>query len=268
MMNINKICVLGAGRMGAWFVDSLCLDYEVAVFDVEKTKLRYLFNCKRFTSYEEIQEFAPDLVINAVNLQLTVQVFHEILPFLSQNCILSDITSVKIPLREFYLNSGRRFVSTHPMFGPTFAKLNNLNEQNAIIIQQSDEEGKKFFRNFYKQFGIKVFEYTFIEHDKTIAYSLSVPFASSMVFAACMRHQEAPGTTFRKHMAIANGVLSEDDYLLSEILFSQYTYEQIDEISHKLEELKQIIKDKNTTSMRNFLSHLRDNMKEVSKTSG
>ena len=33
-----------------------------------------------------------------------------------------------------------------------------------------------------------------------------------------MKHQEAPGTTFKKHMAIAKGLLSEDDYLLQEIL--------------------------------------------------
>jgi prephenate dehydrogenase len=259
-MNINKILVLGAGRMGAWFVDSLCLDYEVAVFDVDIKKLKYLFNCRRITQYNEIKEFSPDMVINAVNLQLTVKVFNDIIPYIPDNCILADITSVKIPLREFYLNSGRRFVSTHPMFGPTFAKLNNLNEQNAIIIQQSDEEGKKFFRQFYHQFDIKVFEYTFIEHDKTIAYSLSVPFASSMVFAACMRHQEAPGTTFRKHMTIAKGVLSEDDYLLSEILFSEYTYEQIENIGQKLEHLKEIVREKNTDKMKIFLAELRGNI--------
>ena len=38
-----------------------------------------------------------------------------------------------------------------------------------------------------------------------------------------MKHQEAPGTTFKKHMAIAKGLLSEDDYLLQEILFNPRT---------------------------------------------
>lgn len=248
--------------MGSWFVDSLCLDFDVAVYDIDKAKLRYLFNCHRLTMLEEIKDFAPEMVINAANLQLTVKVFEEVLPYLPTDCILSDITSVKTPLREFYLNSNRRFVSTHPMFGPTFANIKNLNDQNAIIIEQSDEEGKKFFRNFYKQFNIKVFEYTFIEHDKTIAYSLSVPFAASMVFASNMKHQEAPGTTFRKHFKIAEGVLSEDDYLLSEILFSPYTYNQVDGISQKLEELKKIIKDKDTEQMRVFLTQLRENINE------
>lgn len=35
-----------------------------------------------------------------------------------------------------------------------------------------------------------------------------------------MKHQDAPGTTFKRHMKIAKGVLNEDDYLLQEILFN------------------------------------------------
>ena len=63
-----------------------------------------------------------------------------------------------------------------------------------------------------------------------MAYSLSVPFASTLVFASIMKHQDAPGTTFKKHMAIARGLLSEDDYLLTEILFNPKTPAQIDNI--------------------------------------
>ncbi|MBN1951580.1 MAG: prephenate dehydrogenase [Bacteroidales bacterium] len=257
---MRRILILGAGRMGSWLVESLCLDYEVAVFDMDKSKMKYLFNSRRLLSYDEITEFAPEMVINAVSLHLTVAIFEEVLPFLPEDCILADITSVKTPLREFYLNSGRRFVSTHPMFGPTFANIKELEGQSAIIIKQSDEEGKKFFRNFYCSFGIKIFEYTFIDHDKTIAYSLSVPFASSMVFAACMKQQEAPGTTFKKHLSIAQGLLSEDDYLLAEILFSPYTYDQLDSISMQLEKLKNVIKEKDTKKMKEFLAELRNNI--------
>ena len=259
---MKKILVLGAGRMGAWLIDSLCLDYEVAAYDKDLEKLKYLFRCQRLTSLNEVNEFAPEMVISAVSLHLTVPVFEEILPYLSKDCLLSDITSVKTPVRDFYLNSGRKFVSTHPMFGPTFANVKQLQNQSAIIIEQSDEEGKKFFRNFYAKFGIKIFEYTFIEHDKTIAYSLSIPFASTMVFAANMKQQEAPGTTFQKHLDIAKGLLSEEDYLLSEILFSPYTYDQLDNISIKLAYLRSIVKEKNTEKLKEFLSELRQNISE------
>jgi prephenate dehydrogenase len=257
---MKKILVLGAGKMGTWLVESLCLDYEVGVYDEDISRLKYLFKCNRLLSYQEIRDFAPDLLINAVSLQNTIPVFKEVLPFLPENCIIADITSVKTPLKDFYLNSGRRFVSSHPMFGPTFANIKQLSDQSAVIIKESDLEGKKFFRNFYSSFGIKIFEYSFTDHDKTIAYSLSIPFASTMVFAATMKQQKAPGTTFKKHLEIAKGLFSEDDYLLGEILFSPYSCEQLDIISKKLEFLKEIIKEKNFDRMKEFLAGLRKNI--------
>ena len=256
-----KILVLGAGKMGSWLIESLCLDYEVAAYDSDLTRLKYFFNTVKLVSYEEIREFDPDMVINAVSLEITVPVFREVLPYLRKDCILADITSVKNGLQKFYPESGRRFVSTHPMFGPTFANLKDLSGQSAIIISESDEEGKAFFRNFFESFNLKIFEYSFVEHDQTIAYSLSIPFASTLVFAACMKKQEAPGTTFRKHLDIAKGLFSEDDFLLSEILFSPFTLEQLELISEKLEYLREIIKEKDTEKMRAFLNGLRKNIR-------
>jgi prephenate dehydrogenase len=257
---MKKIGIIGAGRMGAWLIDSLCLDYEVGVYDQDINRMKYLFKCYRLSGLEDIKDFAPDMIINAVSLQYTLKVFNDVLPYLPEKCVLADITSVKTPLSEFYINSGRRFVSTHPMFGPTFANIKQLSDQSAIIIKESDPEGKKFFRNFYCSFGLKIFEYTFEEHDQTIAYSLSVPFASTMTFAASMKFQEAPGTTFKKHLEIAKGLFSEDDYLLAEILFSPYSFNQLNLISEKLEYLKQIIKEKDFAKMKEFLAELRKNI--------
>ena len=256
-----KILVVGAGRMGTWLIESLCLEHEVAAYDTDRNRLKYLFNTIKLVSPEEIAEFNPDMLINAVNLERTITVFNELLPYIDKKCILADITSVKNGLRNYYHHLGRRYVSTHPMFGPTFANIKSLAGQNAIIIKESDEEGKTFFREFFKSFNLNIFEYTFVEHDETIAYSLSIPFASSMVFAACMIKHEAPGTTFKKHYEIATGVLSEDDYLLSEILFSPHTYEQIDRISDRLHFLMEIIRDKNFVKMKTFLDGLRENIK-------
>ena len=91
-------------------------------------------------------------------------------------------------------------------------------------------------------------------------YSLSIPFASSMVFAACMKKQEAPGTTFRKHLIIAQGLLSEDDHLLAEILFNPHTVRQIEEINSRLAYLTHIIRAKDYEEMQKFLNNLRKNI--------
>lgn len=255
-----KILVLGAGKMGTFITDVLCVQHEVALFDTNPSKLRFVFNTLRMTKYEEVKAFEPELLINCVTLKYTIEAFQAILPYLPKNCIISDIASVKTGLQEYYTQTGMRYVSTHPMFGPTFATLDNLSTQSAIIISESDHMGKAFFKDLYGSLRLKIFEYTFDEHDETIAYSLSIPFASTLVFASVMKPQEAPGTTFKRHMDIAKGLLSEDDYLLSEILFNPHTHNQVEKIREELRILMEIIDEKDTERMQQFLSKVRKNI--------
>ena len=257
-----KICILGAGKMGTWLTDALCLDHEVAIYDPNLEKLKYIFNTQRLTKLEEITAFEPELLINAVTLKYTIEAFKEVIPYLPKTCIISDISSVKTGFQEFYNKVGMRYVSTHPMFGPTFGNLKALREHHAIIISEGDHLGKAFFKDFFGTLGLNIHEYTFIEHDETIAYSLSIPFSSTLVFASVMKKQEAPGTTFKKHFDIAKGLLSEDDYLLSEILFNPFTSSQVEKIRLKLKELLAIIETKDTDKMKVFLEEVRDNIKE------
>lgn len=255
-----KILIMGAGKMGSFFIDLLSFDHEVAAYERDARRLRFTYNCQRFTSLEEVKGFQPELVINAVTVKYTIAAFEEVLPILPKDCILSDISSVKTGLKGWYDQCGHPYVSTHPMFGPTFANLNQLSEENAIIISEGDYMGRIFFKDLYQRLGLNIYEYSFEEHDKTVAYSLSIPFVSTFVFAAVMKHQDAPGTTFKRHMQIAKGVLNEDDYLLQEILFNPYTYDQVAQIRTELKELLQIIDDKDAVGMKVYLTKIRNHV--------
>ena len=180
-----RILIMGAGKMGSFFIDLLSFDHEVAVYEKDAKRLRFTYNCYRFTKMEEVDMFRPELVINAVTLKYTIPVFEELLPHLSSDCIISDIASVKTGLQEFYEKSGFRFVST-----------------------------------------------------------------------------DAPGTTFKRHMQIAKGVLNEDDYLLQEILFNPYTSGQVAQIREELAELIDIIDHKDAKRMKLFLTKIRNHVKE------
>ena len=247
--------------MGSFFVDLLSFDHETAVFDVDPKRLRFMYNTQRFTSLDEIDAFSPELVINAVTLKYTLDVFRDVLPHLPADCILSDIASVKKGMKEFYEQTGRRYVSTHPMFGPTFANLGALSNENAIVITEGDYMGRIFFRDLYSRLGLHVCEYTFDEHDETVAYSLSIPFVSTFVFAAVMKHQDAPGTTFKRHMQIAKGVLGEDDCLLREILFNPRTGGQVANIRDELKTLLEIIDRKDEPALNAYLKRIRSHIK-------
>lgn len=270
-----RILILGNGKMGSFFSDLLSFNHEIAVFEKDLKRMRFIYNALRFSTMEQVKEFAPDLVINCVTLSYTVAAFEEVIPYLPQGCILSDIASVKTGLKEFYERCGFRYVSVHPMFGPTFANLGNLQTENAIIINEpqqkasdgsvlvkgTDYMGMIFYRDLFSSLKLNVREYTFNGHDEVVAYSLSIPFASTLVFGSIMKHQEVPGTTFKKHLAIAHGLLSEDDYLLTEILFNPNTSGQLQGIIDKLNELKGIVEHKDSAAMKEFLDGVRERVK-------
>ena len=247
--------------MGSFFTDVLSFEHECAVYEIDAKRMRFLYNTQRFTTMEEIEAFRPELVINAVTLKYTLQVFDQVIPHLPQDCIISDISSVKTGFREYYEQTGLRYVSTHPMFGPTFANLGALSNENAIVIHEGDYMGRIFFLDLYRRLGIHVHEYSFEEHDEAMAYSLSVPFVSTFVFSAVMKHQDAPGTTFKRHLKIARGVLSEDDTLLREILFNPRTKHHVENIRAELKELIKIIDNRDEEALGEYLTKIRAHIK-------
>ncbi|MCE1245091.1 MAG: prephenate dehydrogenase/arogenate dehydrogenase family protein [Firmicutes bacterium] len=259
-----KIAIAGIGKMGAWFAVRLSESHEISVFDTDEQRISNITEngsvIKVCGSLKELAESEPDMFINAVSLQNTIPVFEEAAKFLPGHCILCDIASVKGDLPEYYDRAKFRFVSVHPMFGPTFANLEALKEENAILVKESDPDGLEFFRKFFTELNLTIFEYTFDEHDDMMAYSLSLPFISTMVFTACMKDTAVPGSTFAKHRKIAGGLLSEDDRLLSEILFNRFTIRQLEKVTSRLEFLKHIINGKDYEEAKRFYDRLRSNI--------
>ena len=72
-----KILVMGAGKMGSFFIDLLSFEHEVAVYEKDIRRMRFTYNCQRFTELEEIKQFSPELVINAVTVKYTLPAFQE-----------------------------------------------------------------------------------------------------------------------------------------------------------------------------------------------
>jgi prephenate dehydrogenase len=255
-----RITILGVGNMGTWFANRLKSEHEIGVYDLNIEKANRISGVRIFGELPEIEDFQPELLINAVSIQNTILAFESAATYLSKECIIADVMSVKGKICEFYSGCSFRFVSVHPMFGPTFADIDQLGEENVIIIRESCFEGALFFRDFFMGLGLQIFEYSFDEHDLLIAYSLTLPFASSLVFAANMDSSTVPGTTFKKHHEIAKGLLSEEDALLSEILFNPHSLSQLEKVTNKLEFLKHVIRQRDFDEAQKFFDRLRKNI--------
>jgi len=255
-----RIAISGMGHVGTWFARELCRENTIAVYDKDAEKSGAFEGSAVLSQPCGLKGFGPDIFINAVSLANTIGAFEESLPYLPKGCIICDVASIKSGIPDYYKKSPFRFVSTHPMFGPTFAQMDSLEAENVVIINESDREGAGFFREFFAALGLRTFEYSFQEHDRMMAYSLTLPFISSLVFAACVDAEIVPGTTFRKHMAIAKGLLSEDDSLLAEILFNPYSIAQIEKAASRLEFLKHVIMGKDHEELVCFFEKLRKNI--------
>jgi len=256
-----KIAVLGAGHMGAWIIQELQVDkHNLAIYDKDRSRTANQQGVSKLESPAELESFAPQMLINAVSLRDTIEAFDAALPFLPKDCILADLASVKGNIPDFYKENSFPFASVHPMFGPTFAHADELERENAIIIKESCSKGAAFFRELFERLRLNLFEYSFDEHDRMIAYSLTLPFASTMVFSACMNRTAVPGTTFKKHREIAQRLLAEDDFLLAEILFNPHSLKQLENVTNRLEFLKRVIEEKDFEEAKKFFNNLRANI--------
>ncbi|MCX7857800.1 MAG: prephenate dehydrogenase/arogenate dehydrogenase family protein [Deltaproteobacteria bacterium] len=255
-----KIYILGLGNMGCWFASRLSKEHEVLGFDRDKKKIGLVESQIGILPPDDLKSFRPDLVLNAVSLKETIRAFQEIERYVEKETIFSDIASIKGDIPEYYRRKKVRYLSMHPMFGPTFANMEKLEGENVIFISGSDKEAVEVFKRFFMRFKVKFFELTFDEHDRMMAYSLTVPFVSSLVFASCVEKKIVPGTTFAKHLTIAKGLLSEDDHLLAEILFNPSSLPELEKITGRLEYLKHIVKQKDYEELSGFLFRLRRNL--------
>ena len=70
------------------------------------------------------------------------------------------------------------------------------------------------------------------------------------------------GTTFKKHLNIAQGLLSEDDDLLSGILLNKYSVGKLREIMEKLQYLIDILEHEDETALHQLFGSLRSNIEK------
>ncbi len=246
--------------MGSWLARELSGAHEVAVYDKDRRKLEGMKDVFPLAHIASLGGWKPDFLLNAVSLDQTVPVFEEVLPHLAPATMIGDVTSIKENVARYYRTAGHDFVSVHPMFGPTFADLGAPMDENAVIISESCPDGRKLFRDFLGRRGIRIFEYSFDEHDRMMAYSLTIPFVSSLLFSGSVVSKVVPGTTFKRHLAIARGLLAEDEHLLAEILFNQHSLAELERMLSRLEFLKKVIRAKDREELVRFLGKLRNNV--------
>jgi len=255
-----NIVVLGFGRMGTWMARELSKSHDVFVYDQDSTKTLGAPGVSIIEDRDDIARLSPGALVNAAELAQTVEAYLSVEKLLPPGCLLCDLASIKGSIPDYYRSRPFRFCSCHPMFGPTFADPSLLGEESVVIISESDPEAAALFEGFFRELGLRVHVCSFDEHDRMMAYALTLPFVASMVFASCLDRPPVPGTTFKRHRTIAEKLLGEDDGLLAEILFNPHSLPQLEKVTQRLEFLKHIIGGRDAEEARRFFARLRENL--------
>lgn len=118
-----------------------------------------------------------DVVVLCVPIHAFETTVEKILPLLGKNSILVDVATVKIHTCEVLkrLVSDRKYIATHPMFGPeSYAKKNQSVAGFRIVLTEHTLAQSEYnmLTEFFEQCGFTIVHLSTEQHDQHLAETL------------------------------------------------------------------------------------------------
>ena len=171
-MKIKTIGIIGYGQFGK-FLESLGKKYLKNIQIKIYSKHNKIDN-QKFFSLEEITK--SDILIIATSIDKISETIQKIKNLISENTIVVDVSTVKVhPEKEFKKAKIKKYLCTHPMFGPfSYQKIGNKLDDLRIVLTGHNLSKKEFnfFKKNFKKVKLKVIEIDSKTHDKLLAETL------------------------------------------------------------------------------------------------
>ncbi|OOF68227.1 bifunctional chorismate mutase/prephenate dehydrogenase [Rodentibacter caecimuris] len=155
---INKVVIVGGkGKLGGLFVRYLrASGYGVSILEREDWE-----NAHSILA-------SADVIIISVPITKTVETIERLKPFLTENMLLADLTSVKKqPLNKMLEVHSGAVVGLHPMFGPD---ISSMAKQLIVCCHGRFSERYQWLLEQMQMWGAKIYQTTAQEHDKNMTY--------------------------------------------------------------------------------------------------
>ncbi|HID90508.1 TPA: prephenate dehydrogenase/arogenate dehydrogenase family protein [Candidatus Bathyarchaeota archaeon] len=172
MIPWKEVAIVGGyGRMGRFFARVLSRDgFHVTICGRRLERARRVAR-RLGVSYGEVDSSVrgADLVIVSVPIDATYDVCMSVAKEMERGSTIVEIASVKTGIADRLrsdLPRHVRFVSAHPLFGPT---VRGLRGRNVVIIKGGDEEATRRLRLYLESKGASVSLLTVDEHDRAMA---------------------------------------------------------------------------------------------------
>jgi len=171
-MKIQSVGIIGFGDFGR-FLHTLARDKFPSI----AVKISSRSNPPDGEAFFPLEDVCTaDLLFLTVPIRAYAETIEKVVPLIGENTIVCDVATVKKYTAGLLRERGvRRFIATHPMFGPySYAKQgNSLRDLRVAVCDSSlSHEDTRAIVEFLREGGLRVLEMAPDEHDKLVAETL------------------------------------------------------------------------------------------------
>ncbi len=261
MLGKNVTIIGGSGGMGKVFaryfkkhgfnVILYARNEDILRREAKELKVKYLTNLE-----ESVKD--ADIVMVSIPIRTTPDMIKEVAPYLKDNAILFDISSIKSSVFKVLDEARKQYpincLSLHPMFGPGI-----VNMRNYVIIVIKVGGTREYVNlikellQIFKSDGLILTETDPILHDKQVALTLGVPHMLNIIFLNLLKKTnfslreltKYTGTTFLLQKVFAESIIQREMEMFGEIQIENHEFLYIlDLLENLIQEYKTIIYNK------------------------
>lgn len=230
----------GTGQMGQWFKKFF-----------EKNKCKVLIASRKTKLLPKECAAKCDIVIISVPIDATIKVIKEIAPFVKEDALLMDLTSLKKEQVETMLkHSKSAVIGAHPVFGPSIKTIKN---QTVVLCPSRPRQWLSWLRNIFEKNGALVRITTPEKHDKMMSIIQGITHLSTICVAHTLKklgidveeslHYTSP--IYKLRMDMVGRLLNQDPRLYADIeMLNPENKKAMEEYIRSTRELIGIIKRK------------------------
>ena len=257
----------GTGKLGQWFKRFFEKNHCKVLIASRKTDL---------TPKECAQK--ADIVIITVPIISTLEVIKEVAPYVREDALLMDFTSIKKkPVEAMLRYSKSAVIGAHPVFGPSVKSIKN---QTIVLCPARPRNWLSWSRNIFEKNGALVRITTPEKHDQMMSVIQGVTHLSTICIANTLKklginveeslHYTSP--IYKVRMDMVGRLLNQDPSLYADIeMLNPENKKALEEYIRTTRELIGIIKRQDRQEFIRFFKegadYLGDFKKEATKYS-
>jgi chorismate mutase/prephenate dehydrogenase len=167
-----------------------------------------------------------DLAVISVPIDVTSEVIKRLAPHLPPDCILADITSIKVdPLHTMLGAHVGPVIGLHPLFGPTTS---TMDKQIVVVTPGRDDAACQWVLDQFSAWGNILVHATPREHDDVMGMVQALRHFATFAFGQFLRRKkvdlhrtlEFSSPIYRLELVMVGRLFAQDPALYGEIIFA------------------------------------------------